>query len=356
MNSRNNVILIILGLIISLSASGCLEIKMNTRVNRDGSLVRTQRLTGDSSEVLTGKFPSVIDSSWTVTVSEVKAPEAEKGWERVAVKTFSDASELNAAMAAPSGLSLRLRASLEKRFLWFFTEYFYKETYLRFSPFNTIPLSKYVTQSEIDKFYRHEMNKERFASEADSLSMKDAGDRFMEWRSRNMFEAYYQELRAGVEALHDPALTTAMLDKNKEELFDQMKGLMLSTGNADTLMTVVARILRTPKVRAAVHENERGFASYWEKVAFVEDLSHSLQTSITMPGLIIDTNAPSVEGSTAAWKEIDSWAYFDDFEVWVKSRVVNWWAVGIAGIVVVGALVLLVVSLFRRRSRAVPAA
>lgn len=352
MNAAKHTLLMIAGMMIALFLSGCLEIKLQTRVNRDGSLVRTQMLTGDSLEVLTARFPSVIDSSWVVSVTNVKEQEGQGGWERIATRTFRNADELTAIMTGAPALSLHIRASLEKRFVWFFTEYTYRETYLCYSPFTTIPLSQYVSQAELDRVYRHEMNKEQYTSAADSLSVKDAGDRFMEWRARNMFEAYFAELNRGVQELNDPALSAEELGKHKEDLYDQMKEKVASSGNIDSLLLIAQRVLRNPKVRAAAQANREGFASYWEKLDFVDRVSHSLQTSITVPGLIIDTNAPTIEGSTATWKSMDTWAYIGDFDTWVKSRVVNWWAIGVGGVVVLGALVLAFAHVFRKRAGA----
>ena len=353
MNSLNRMISTGAGLVLMILLSGCLEISMNTRVNRDGTLVRTQTLSGDSAEILDHRFPTLVDSSWTITMVQDTAS-GKKEWKRVAMKSYESADTMNRDTVA--GLSLRVRATFEKRFRWFFTEYSYTETYLCYSPFHTLPMTSFVSQAELDQAYRHEVGKKPFASSADSIAMKLTESRYMEWRSRCIFNSWVAVLRDGIIALKNPALPVSALDSHGEELYQRSKDLLEASGNTDTLLTVARQVLKSPLVRKAVQMNPQGFAAHKAKLNFVEDVAHSLKAGVTMPGLIIDTNAPTVEGNTAVWKDIDGWAYISDFDVWVKSRVINWWAVVVGGIVVVGALGLLIAGVLRRRSAPSPAA
>jgi hypothetical protein len=337
--------------LLMLCLSGCLETTTTTQVNRNGSLVRIQVISGDSTEVLSDVFPTPIDSTWTVTVNR----QEKGGFERVASKLFRDAGELSAWASDTSRPSLRFRGNLEKHFLWFFTELVYREKYLDYNAFRSIPLSEYVTQAEMDRFYRHEYRKEPYATKADSLAEEEAGKRFEEWRARNVFEGYYGELVKGVQALADPTLTPTLLAAHKEEVYEQTREWIEGAGNMDTLQKIVQKVFKLPQVRKAIVLNEAGFAAHKAKLSFMENLiGHLKQTNIIMPGLITDTNAPTIEGNTASWKELATLAYLGDYEIWVKSRVVNWWAVVIAGAVVLLAIALFVTGSIRRRQRAIP--
>ncbi len=351
MNERNRLPVVGITALLLLLFSGCLEIKMNTRVNRDGSLVRTQTLTGDSAEVLNHHFPTVIDSSWSVRVEQGKTAEGQGGWLRIATKTYPNAEAMN--RDTTTGLSLRVRGVFEKRFLWFFTEYSYKETYLCYSPFTTIPITEYVSQADLDRSYRHELGKEPYASAEDSLSMKEIGNRFMEWKTRNVFEAFFQELKSGIVELNDASLPVSRLEAQKEDLFEQTRDLYTSSGNVDTLLLITQQVLGSPAVRTVAIRHDAGFSSFRAKLEFVDEIGHSLQAGLTMPGVIIDSNAPTVEGNTATWKSVDTFAYIADFDIWVKSRAVNWWAVAVSGVVVLAVIILLVVGAVRRRPRPV---
>jgi hypothetical protein len=336
--------------LLVLCLSGCLEITTTTQVNRDGSLVRMQVISGDSTEILEDVFPTPIDNSWTVTVNR----QPKGGFERVASKLFRDAGELSAWAGDTSRPSLRFRANLKKRFLWFFTELVYRETYLDYNAFRSIPLSEYVTQAEIDQFYRHEYRKEPYPTKADSLAQADAGKRFEEWRARNVFEGYYAELVRGVRVLADPVLTPSLLAAQREELYEKTRQWIEGAGNMDTLRTIVQKVIKLPQMRKAMLLNEVGFAVHKARLSFMENLiGHLKQTNIVMPGLITDTNAPTIEGNTASWKEVATFAYLGDYEIWVKSRVVNWWAVVTAGVIAFLAVALVITGSIGRRPRAI---
>jgi hypothetical protein len=69
---------------------------------------------------------------------------------------------------------------------------------------------------------------------------------------------------------------------------------------------------------------------------------------VEMPGIITDTNAPTVEGNKVTWRGFKS--YEGDFEMWVESRVVNWWSLVVTGLIMVLGIAGYSISLVRRRA------
>ena len=53
---------------------------------------------------------------------------------------------------------------------------------------------------------------------------------------------------------------------------------------------------------------------------------------VIMPGLILDTNAKDVEGNSVQWKFDYNRFLWEDYTMWVESRVVNRWAMILTGI------------------------
>ena len=336
------------GLISVLTTlSGCLEITSHTEVRRDGSLQRTYTLSGDSSEVMRQDYPLPIDSTWTATVRRTE----KGGFERTLTKNFEGDQELNAVLMDTARQCVHVRVALEQRFQWFFTEFRYSETYQNFNPFRAVPLADYVPPSMVERFYRHEVRKEPFESKGDSLALADAGERFEEWRQRSVFESYYAELAAGVQRLNDESLTLPMLAAQKEHLFEAA-GEEILENKWDTVTTIVQSVLKAPRLRQALAMNTEGFSRLHADVDFMNTiLEHPYTATISMPGLILDTNAPTVQGNTATWKEVPTFAYIGDYDLWIVSRVVNWWMVVLAGLVVLAALGTTIGALLRRRVR-----
>ena len=67
-----------------------------------------------------------------------------------------------------------------------------------------------------------------------------------------------------------------------------------------------------------------------------------------MPGIITETNSTNLIGNRVSWEvEADSFLLRDKVMM-VESRVVNYWAFILTGLVVFGLLVLIVLKGFRR--------
>lgn len=330
--------------------SGCLEIETTTTVNTDGTFQREIALKGDSTEVSRGCMLFQTDSSWTV----VRRKGKDTSWVSTITKSFPDQMTFAEALKGDEGKSLAIRVGFEKRFLWFTTEYVYAETLLCYNQIDAVPISKYLTPAEIDLWMRHEKGEmdQRFASKEDSLAFERIEKIGPEWDSRNKFEAFFSVFLGGVEKLNSPALTPAAVTAMKESLFIRCEpSLQLSSGKVDTLAEIVEAVLKTPLVRLAFEANAEDLQLYERKVKSQEELLGTPygQASIIMPGLITSTNAESIEGNILSWKGFMPKCYIADFAMWAHSRVVNWWAVVLTGVVVVGLTLLLVVGVVGRR-------
>ena len=66
-----------------------------------------------------------------------------------------------------------------------------------------------------------------------------------------------------------------------------------------------------------------------------------------MPGLITETNSYQLVGNQVKWRIKDHTIFFEDYEMYVESRVVNYWAFVVSGIVVLLLLISLIIKLFK---------
>jgi len=340
--------------LLAVLVSGCFEVKTKTEVHRDGTLTRTQIISGDSGEVISSGYPSRIDSSWVISLSHPKPGSIE----RTAARVFRDADALTEGCTDSTGFSITMRAEFQKRFLWFFTEVTYKETYRCYNPFRTFPLTDYASQSAIEEYLRHENEKAPFASRGDSLAMKDAEKRGEEWEERNIFAACFTEFLNGVTALADPGLTPEVVAAHKEKAFEigrefWKQGYWNAKGaELDSIARIFRLATGSARVRQAIDANAAGFALFNRKLAFLKDMvSCPYSTSIVMPGQIINTNAPTIEENEATWKDLSTHLYIGDFGIWAVSRLVNWWAVVVTICVIVGVGGLIAVAIVRRAER-----
>ena len=113
-------------------------------------------------------------------------------------------------------------------------------------------------------------------------------------------------------------------------------------------------MLKTPAVWKVAEIDSKTFQLFDEKLEFAYGpLWDDYVINISMPGLIIDTNAKNVEGNQVSWGDEDGdeiRIFYIGHEIWVESRIVNWWAVYISAAIVLLLLVSIVASLRRGRN------
>ena len=351
MRTRRSSIAFLLCLSGIVLLSGCLDVTTTSEVHRDGSITRTIVFTGDSAEISRGNFPVVLDSSWSRSIT--RSTGKDKNFVLTASRVFRNVDAMNDALGGTPGKTLQFRFNLDRSFRWFFTTYRYEEVNLPFEQFTTVPVTEFLSQSEIawvTGFMTGTIDQKKgLATRGDSLAVEGIYNRLQEYALRNRFEPVFAAFRDGVSALNDTALTVAAVSSFKDSLFRSSRKA-LDQNNVDTLRFVFRRVLRTSLADKAWQASAQQIAEIKRKMEFESTTnSHTYNSTVVMPGLIIATNASNVEGNTATWKDFKDQSHYLGYTMWVESRHVNWWAVVLASVVVVALLGLLIASLFRKR-------
>jgi hypothetical protein len=336
-----------------LSFSGCLDITSTSKVNINGSIVRTVTFMGDSAEVCQGKFPIVLDSSWTTSITR-PSPTSSKNYTLTATRTFRNVEEMNKVLGGTFSRTLQFRFSFKKSFDWFFTIYRYTETTLPYAQYTSVPITDYLSLQELALISQDTLGDfdKRFPiTRGDSLAMESIIPRVQECEWRNRFEPIFSEFVIGVRNLNNPELKPGSVESLKETLYKKSE-YALDKGKIDSLRMIFKAVLKTPLVDKAWDANTQGIDEVKRRFTF-ENLtnSHKYFTNVVMPGLITGTNAKKIEGNTASWQDYKEFSHRFEFTMWVESRQVNWWAVIIAFVVVASLMIVLVISALRRRSR-----
>jgi hypothetical protein len=340
-------------LISFLLLSGCLDITSTSKVNTDGSIVRTVTFAGDSAEVCQGKFPIMLDSSWTTKLTRL-SPTSNKDFTLTASRTFRDVEEMNKILGGTFSRTLQYRIELDKSFQWFFTVYRYRETSFPYAQYTSIPMTEFLSRQEISMVVQDTLDdpfKRLGMSRGDSLAMESLAPRLMEWEWRNRFEPIFSAFLDGVKMLNNPSLPAEKVASLKDSLYRKSE-FAIEKGKIDSIRTIFRTVLRTPLVDKAFDANMQALEEVKRRFEF-EDMtnSHKYITNVIMPGLITGSNARKIEGNTATWNDYKEFARRFEYTMWVESRQVNWWAVIIALIVVVSLLAMLIFSALRKRRR-----
>jgi hypothetical protein len=336
MQSKGYWSMAVLGVLLMLTASGCLEIKVKTTVHPDGSCERVETVTAGAPELPEAAFPLPTDSSWET--GWTKHDNKENDYLYTAAKRFESPEALAREFSHITADSTKLRISpvIEKRFRWFFTYLTYKETYHVFCPFTLVPASRVLSEGEIRRISAGEEN--------DTLKKK-----LDEWRWRNMYEGFHRALLEGARRLDDPTLSPDSIARRKEELLQVLQRDTTTKDDLDRTLVLIGHFFRSnavlrlrPELRVAWDEAE-------DMMKREQSANGDYTNTVIMPGMVLDTNADEVKGTTVSWKFSADQFLLRDYPMWVESRVMNIWAVILTGIVAIGLTSVLVVLRLRSR-------
>lgn len=324
--------------------AGCKrEINTTTRVHPDGSFERTVTLRGDSSEVISGTFPVPSDSTWSI-VKKNEGTEGEKKFVLTAEKTFRNARDLNAELKQKKDSVLQVQISivLNKRFRWFNTFYAYREIYKASTPYLAVPISDYLTPKEL----------ELYCQMVDTLKKDTLGieKKINEWGGSNIMENFYRVLFHEAEIIKDPALTPQTIAAKREDLFYAIRrDSSLDLGKNERILQILEKVYKTKSVRKLSGAIERSAKEFIRNEEFLMRMeSDSYTNQIIMPGIILDTNAQTVDGNKAVWKFTGRRFIWADYEMRVESRVVNRWAIYVSAGLLLLVFTGIGISLFKR--------
>ncbi|MBI3110522.1 MAG: hypothetical protein HYZ01_03015 [Ignavibacteriales bacterium] len=325
---------------------GCLDIATDTVIHKDGSIERSVMIEGDSVKIYERRFPIALGGSWQESIEKIDS----RKYRYTASQNFPDVAALNKALTGNSDTTLGISASLEKRFEWFFTVYRYSERHASFNKFNTLPLTDYLTQAQIDLLF----NKKSGEQETDTLAQDEAERNIEEWLTKNIFEAFFAEFLAGVKSLNTPSLSPDVVMEKKEELFHS-SGEKLSNSDLEPIQRIFEETLGRDVTRAAIALNDEGFRKFKRRLAFQQQMfENSYRATAEMPGLIVGTNAATVEGNSVTWEDFILHGVISDYDLWVESREVNWWMIYLTGVVIILGFLALIIPLFWKRGVAIP--
>ena len=352
------VILIILFVILN----GCEETTTTTEIFPDGSCKRTVIVKSNSDEIFKYGFPLPADPSWTISEKWEKEEGnkvlgSSKQFIYTAEKFFPEVSDLNAEykQAFSDPLKINVEMKLEKRFAWFFSYITYSETYRKFFPFEPVPLEDYFSSGELEvlKLYLtdDEKSKEIYPQETlDKIEKK-----FEAWYNRSIFEEFHRVVLEGAKHLKDSQLKPGTIESRKEELYNAVfvdYKLRDDLPICSQMLTKYEEVLKSPDVHKIREQDEEVFSRLEDKFHALDNVLFDEFTNVvTVPGLITDTNAGAVTGNRVTWEFGAGDLLIGDYKMWVTSRTVNWWMVGIAGTVVVLAAILLTVGAIARGRR-----
>ena len=317
-----------IALVAAFSWSGCLDVTVKTTVSPDGSCDRTVTFTSKSRNVPGSRVPIPTDSTWKIEWV-VRADSGDQ-YEYRAQKHFRTPEELAAEYPAPKDSSgVRVFASIERHFQWFYTYIDYCERFSSPRTYTLAPKSAFFTPEEGERYVR---------KEADSL----VEQKVQRWEGRNYFELYVRDIASALRMRPDGSAAAEQLLAARDSIFARAMILLEKKSHtidkAEGRLGFLAGEMNLPMIRslrAADDSSQKHFEQFTKSVS---GPSENRTNIVRMPGLLIDANSPKVSASTVTWTIDFDRLHVADAVMTARSRVVNvwaWWVTGAAGLVLV---------------------
>jgi hypothetical protein len=318
MNTQMKYWFVSITILVLLIASGCKkDKKITTKINSDGSCVRTIVVNPVSDT--SSSFPVPTDKSWEARLEG----DTEKVY--VASKKFDDVNQMNNEYKRAKKVGIDIK--FEKKFRWFFTYFSYQEMYVPCFQIQRIPIRTFLTKEEYAQYEHGDTSK----------VLKERMDVFL---MANISEEFYSQLIDSVEILHDPSLPANIFIAKKKEIdFDKMEH------DKKDIVNYLERILGLKLKGKLERQIDNITKSIDGKVKFMMDAGGDYVNEVLMPGIVLNTNANSVEGNKVVWSFNGDKFAFIGYTMTVESRIANPWATYATG----GALIVLVALLMLPR-------
>jgi len=304
-----------------LSFSGCREYKTSTRINSDGSCERTVTVKDNAVEPDSIIFPIPTDNSWKIERTKAKDDTTQIIYS--ATKHFDDVNSVNNEYKNKDKIGLSV--NLDKKFRWFYTYFDYEEVYQSYFPFKKIPIQNFLTKKEYESYLNGDTTK----------TLKKRLDKYAE---ESYFEYFFDELITLLGKNKIADLTPEYVLSKKSIIKEHIDEYGDKT---EDLIKYLEKVLGTKSVWNLKEGIDNIVKSILDKMGRYSSVSGKYSNEVAMPGIILSTNAKTIEGNKAVWEFDEDRFCFVDYTMVVKSRIVNIWAFIVSGVIVFAVIVLL---------------
>ena len=343
MKSQKLVINAIIFFVI-LAMQSCIHIRITSEIHRDGSITKTISLEGSREEILESSTFGLIDSGWDTVWTEIDKDKTKL----VASHTFSNDQQMNKLLNPEdtSSIQLRTESRLKKKFRWFFTYFDFTETLLPVNPFKRLDWKQYLSAEEVRLIGLEDDHKK-----ADSLFNEEEYGKTEKKLEGFLIESIYTEIyEILLQSLSQSSAPDSLIELVEEHRTD-IRTHLEESGDLETASEIIGQLVTYLEAEAIlewVELNSKDFQLFDRKMHFFNKLiEDDYSFAIRMPGLLMETNSATVEGSESQWEPNLFDFYFTGYPMKSETRVINKWAFVLSGIILLIALMSFVLLLKR---------
>ncbi len=343
MKTRNNFCLVIITLVLFISA--CRDVTIKTIVNRDGTFTRVVTVTGDSSDVFNPVLPYPVDATWAEEY--VRDTTGEGKFTLTYTKTFRNSDELNQEVRNDTSWmrNVRREVMVSKRFNFFYSYLTFRQVYKATNPFTFLDYKDYLTEEDL-LWLAGLKSLESPADSSRSDEAEEKADSFMVVSITSEIESI---LVNGIKKLKLDALPPADVYSYHDSLVKKVDSWeILEYEDPNQIIDSYLNWSGNTAFSSLKDIQPPLLQQFGAKIKSIDTLINieGYHEVVEMPGLITATNSIMLKGSQVSWDFEAMSTVFKDYEMFAESRVVNYWAFIVSGVVLLLLVILLVIKAF----------
>ena len=343
--------------LIVLFIAGCgYKYEVKTVIYADGSCQRTLLVTyGDTLEKFyEGEYPIPIDTTWNLVIKQDTNENGDTVFVHKVTKFFESIEYVNQLYIDDSTEYRVLERSVEfkKRFRWFYTFFDYKESYEKL--FDQPSLSTYLDSIHYSYAMLTDEEQEKYLEEKFDTIQAKLFDQEVEigldkWLEFTIVNSSLDALEKSVANIEAWSMSESEFSRKKDSILDLIDGELEIFDDDDDIYVAIKRVFNIDSLLYQKLEKEETFNDFIVKYNFWEDIFlNEYVNTVTMPGLIIETNSTKINDADEVQWNVYWIKYFtDDYEMKVTSRIVNVWAFWVSG----GFVLFLIVSYVKFKTK-----
>jgi hypothetical protein len=337
-------IFLAVSIFLLLCFGACREVTVTTKVNADGTFTRIITVTGDSADVFAADLPFPVDETWA-RISSKDTSDSTK-FMQTYTKTYTNSDKLNADISNDTGSYSKLdrNISITKKFRFFFSYLTFKEVYKSANAFTFLDYHEFLTEEDLQWFSMLKLP----VTPADSLHKKESEDKVFAFLVASAAAEAESIIRDGIKRLNNPLLNPVDISLFHDSLYTK-----INAWDDKSELNIIEDCRRWSGNDAFSLLNDlkpplfEGFTKKLAGLNTVFDLEGYTE-EVDMPGLITGTNSPMLNGNQVRWDFQPINVIVRDFEMYAESRVINYWAFILAGLVLLSFIILIIIKAFRK--------
>ncbi len=321
---------IVFCLFLLFMLKSCFEFTDKTKIHRDGSIEKIIIFSEDSTtvkQIMNGEYtalPLPLDKQWTTGIEIDKNDSSNFIYK--AHRIFKTDELVNRALIQNSDSLKKIvpQISVDKKFRWFYTYYYFKEIYPYYGFKQFVSIDEYLSEEQKQLYYQN----------GDSSNVENMVN---QWMKKNVYTYFEIEMTRAINELSGNSMDLEKLRPIEDSLQTIIEGVVELEDLSESttkIMNLLARQYGRDELKG-LRQPLKNILFELQKVSTgIMSLIGEFNVVVEMPGILLATNSNIIEGNVVKWEFSHDRFSLEDFEMTAHSRILNGWAVIVTFLVI----------------------